>query len=132
MTTNVSLIGGETMTKSFKQSGFFSTVRATCSLYSWLVLATVVAMGVGPVSAASISPLNIIATFDSSITSDPNAAAIEGAINSAISFYDTTFTTATAAPIGVAIDFQEMSSGLGQSNTTLYKVSYQSFINALT
>jgi hypothetical protein len=72
--------------------------------------------------------LVITATFDSSITSDPNAAAIETTINSAINFYQTTFSN----PINVTIDFQEMTTGLGQSNTTLYKETYQSFINDLT
>src|ERR1035438_336067 len=83
-------------------------------------------------SAGSLSPLTITPTFESSITSDSNAAAIEATINAAIGFYTSTFTTATASPINVTIDFQEMSTGLGQSSTTLYKVSYQSFINALT
>ncbi len=94
------------------------------------ILAMVLAIGALPVRADVA--LNIIPTFDSSITSDPNAAAIEGTINQAISFYENTFTTHTASPIGVTIDFKEMTTGLGQSNTTLYKVSYQSFINALT
>jgi hypothetical protein len=94
------------------------------------ILAMVLAIGALP--ARADVALNIIPTFDSSITSDPNAAAIEGTINQAISFYENTFTTHTAAPIGVTIDFKEMTTGLGQSNTTLYKVSYQSFINALT
>ena len=75
--------------------------------------------------------LNIIPTFDSSITSDVNAAAIEGTINSAITYYQNTFTTATVAPINVTIDFKEMGSGLGSSNTTLYKVDYTTFITAL-
>lgn len=72
--------------------------------------------------------LIITPTFDSTITSDPNAASIEATINSAISFYEATFSNA----VNVTIDFGEMSSGLGQSNTTLYKVGYQGFINNLT
>jgi hypothetical protein len=95
-----------------------------------MILAIVLAISAVPAHADVA--LNIIATFDSTIASDPNAAAIEATINQAISFYETTFTTHTAAPIGVTIDFKEMATGLGQSNTTLYKVSYQSFINALT
>jgi hypothetical protein len=71
--------------------------------------------------------LLITPTFDSSITGDPNAASIESTINSAINFYETTFSNA----VNVTIDFQE-GGGLGQSNTTLYKVTYQSFINKLT
>jgi hypothetical protein len=70
--------------------------------------------------------LIIIPTYDSTITSDPNAAAIEGVINSAIQTYQNAF----ANPITVTIDFQSMNGGLGQSNTTLYKLSYLSFYNA--
>jgi hypothetical protein len=66
-------------------------------------------------------------TFGSSITSDPNAAAIEATINQAIAVYQNAFSD----PITVTIMFNEMSTGLGQSNTTLYKIAYQTFINAL-
>ena len=83
-----------------------------------------------PAGASIISPLTITPTFDSSITSDPNAASIEASIDAAISFYTTTLTTATVSPIDVTIDFKE-GGGLGASSTTLYKVTYQSFINAL-
>ena len=71
--------------------------------------------------------LVITPTFDSSITSDPNAASIEGVINTAISTYEADFTD----PINITIKFQEMTSGLGQSNTTLYKINYSDFYNAL-
>jgi hypothetical protein len=122
------------MTVSFTRGSFFSTGEAMRgSARAWLVfpmiMATVLTIGAG--RARADVALNIIATFDSSITSDPNALAIESTINSAINFYDTTFTTHTAAPIGVTIDFKEMGSGLGQSNTYLYQVSYNSFITAL-
>jgi len=71
--------------------------------------------------------LVITPTFASNITGDPNAAAIEGVINSAINTYQTTFTD----PINVTIQFNEMTTGLGQSNTTLYKLSYSTFSTAL-
>ena len=71
--------------------------------------------------------LVIGATFDSTITSDPNAAAIEGVINTAIGTYESTFSD----PITVSIDFKEMLSGLGESITGFYKESYTSFITAL-
>jgi hypothetical protein len=90
-----------------------------------------VALAAGALPARADVALNIIPTFDSSITGDANAAAIEGTINQAISFYESTFTTHTAAPIGVTIKFQE-GGGLGGSSTGLYKVDYSSFINALT
>jgi hypothetical protein len=72
------------------------------------------------------SNLTITPTFDSSITSDPNAAAIEGIINSAISSYEADFSN----PIDVTIDLQEMTSGLGQSSTTLYTLPYSTFFSA--
>ena len=71
--------------------------------------------------------LVITPTFDSTITSDPNAAAVEGVINTAINTYEADFSD----PINVTIKFQEMTSGLGQSNTTLYKINYSDFYNAL-
>jgi hypothetical protein len=64
-------------------------------------------------------------TFDSTITSDPNAAAIEGVINQAIGNYETYFSN----PITVTIDFEEMTTGLGHSNWWYYTMSYQTFYN---
>jgi hypothetical protein len=71
--------------------------------------------------------LVINATFDSSITSLPNAAAIEGAINSAIKVLEQNISTS----IKVSVDFQNMPSGLGQSQTTEYGISYFDYYNAL-
>jgi hypothetical protein len=75
--------------------------------------------------------LTITPTFDSSIAGDPNATAIEGTINSAIAYYDSTFTT-KFAPINVAITFQKMSSGLGESIKPVFTGPYTSFIAQLT
>ena len=97
---------------------------------SRVITAMVLAVSAVPATASVISPLTITPTFDSSITSDPNGGSIEASINAAINFYTTTLTTATASPIDVTIDFKE-GGGLGGSNTTLYKESYQGFINAL-
>jgi PEP-CTERM motif len=66
--------------------------------------------------------------FDTSITSDSNAVAIEAAINSAIGIYQNTFSD----NITVTIQFQEMSSGLGQSSTAFANVTYASYLSALT
>ena len=66
--------------------------------------------------------LTITPTFDVSITSDANAAAIESTINSAINIYQSTFSD----PINVTIQFKEMTSGLGMSNTWIYKLNYNS------
>jgi hypothetical protein len=76
--------------------------------------------------------LNIIPTFDSSITGNANHAAIEGTINSAIAYYESTFTTKTAAPISVTILFQDMGGGLGQSTTGYYISTYTDYLAALT
>jgi hypothetical protein len=66
-------------------------------------------------------------TFDSTITSDPNAAAIEGTINTAISTYESTFSN----NITVNITFKEMTTGLGMSNFTVFTVPYTRFLAAL-
>jgi hypothetical protein len=71
--------------------------------------------------------LIITPTFDSSITSDPNAAAIEGVIDSAIAVYERDFSDS----IDVTIDYKEMTSGLGHSSWYYYTISYQTYINHL-
>ena len=78
------------------------------------------------------SLITITPTFDTTITSDPHAAAIESTINAAINYYDTTFTTGFS-PLTVNITFQENNSpgSLGSSLTNVFKVSYSSFISAL-
>lgn len=80
-------------------------------------------LAVSPVLAG---PFTITPTFDGSITSDPNAVSIEAAINSAISVYENLFSN----PVNVTIDFQEMSSGLGESTKNLYSISYPLFYSA--
>ncbi len=92
-------------------------------LVGWLTAAAFGAL----LSAPSAEALIISPTFESSITGDANAAAIEATINTAINIYNTTFTD----PITVTIQFGEMSSGLGQSLTGLYGPSYTNFITAL-
>jgi len=72
--------------------------------------------------------LVILPTFDSTITSDPNAAAIEGTINTAIGIFETDF----ADPISVAITFREKTTGLGGSSTFFGNVSYAEYLTALT
>jgi hypothetical protein len=71
--------------------------------------------------------LTIVPTFDTSITSDPNSAKIQAAINAAIQVYQTNFSDS----VTVNILFKQMSSGLGQSSTYYNDVSYSSFISAL-
>jgi hypothetical protein len=80
---------------------------------------------------AAVAPaqaqLTILPTFDPSITNDPNAAAIEGAINAAINAVETPFSN----PITVKIYFSEINSGLGQSETSLFGSSYFNYYNAI-
>ncbi|HZW31213.1 MAG TPA: NF038122 family metalloprotease [Isosphaeraceae bacterium] len=87
----------------------------------------VVFLGIG--APAHAGNLVIVPTFDSSITNDPNAAAIEAAINSAIGVFESDLTTQT--PVTVTIYFQEMSSGLGESSTYINTISYYQYYNAL-
>jgi hypothetical protein len=93
-------------------------------------LRDVLAASLAVVLLGSVAParagLTITPTFDSSITSDPNAAAIEGAINAAISVYENTFSN----NINVTIYFQE-GGGLGESGKELYFTPYSSFRSAL-
>lgn len=66
-------------------------------------------------------------TWDSTITSDPDAATIMNTISNAILVYETKYSD----PITVNITFAEMGGGLGQSSTFFNTVSYSSFYNAL-
>ena len=65
--------------------------------------------GAGPAQGNLV----INATFDSTITGDPNAATIESTINSAIALYEASFSD----PVTVTINFQEMAGGLGQNSS---------------
>ncbi|MFO0950653.1 MAG: NF038122 family metalloprotease [Isosphaeraceae bacterium] len=69
----------------------------------------------------------ITPTFGATINSDPNSAAIKATINAAIADYAANFSD----PINVAIEFNGMTSGLGQSNTGFYNVAYSTFLTAL-
>jgi len=71
--------------------------------------------------------VTIIPTFDSSITSDPNAATIEATINAAISVYRQNFSD----QITVNFEFAEMSSGLGDNSSSGIVTSYLSYRAAL-
>jgi hypothetical protein len=65
-------------------------------------------------------------TFDTSITSDGNAALIEATINQAISFYEAHITTG----ITVNITYKEMGGGLGESTTFFSTISYSQYLSA--
>jgi hypothetical protein len=84
------------------------------------------ALAVGAAIPAQAN-ISFNATFDSTITSDPNAAAIEATINQAIAFYEANITNNTT----VNITFGEMTSGLGQSSTFFGTITYAQYLSAL-
>ncbi|HEV2319541.1 MAG TPA: NF038122 family metalloprotease, partial [Verrucomicrobiae bacterium] len=101
--------------------------------YYWQVNARIGSAG-GPWSsiwnyttANSPAGLTILPVFDSSITSDPQAVAIESTIQAACALYQRNFSD----PITVSITFQEMNSGLGQSSWAYYAFSYSAYRAAL-
>jgi hypothetical protein len=71
--------------------------------------------------------LVIVPIWDTTITSDPNAATIESTIMMAIQLYEARF----ADPITVSIQFEEMSDGLGESQWSYYNIPYSQFLSAL-
>lgn len=76
---------------------------------------------------AAIANITIVPTFDSTITSDPNASQIIATINQTIQIYQADL----ADNISVTIKFQEMTSGLGQSNWWYYNIPYAQYRTAL-
>jgi hypothetical protein len=114
-------------------------VRLATSKHAWMSLRLIplvslaIALAAGTPAHANglvINPTFVSTdlTFGTSIASDPNAAAIESTINSAIAFYETTFSNS----ITVNIEFDEMTTGLGASSTFFEKVSYKDYLAALT
>ncbi len=77
--------------------------------------------------ATSSGALVIIPVWDSSITSDPNAATITNTIKMAIQFYEARF----ADPITVSIEFQETNVSLGVQTFYYYPITYNEFISSL-
>jgi hypothetical protein len=95
-------------------------------------LAGTVGLGLAFAGLFSFAPqaqagLIVNVTFDSTITSDPNAILIENAINQAMNFYETAITT----PITIGVKFSEMGSGLGQSSTFFSTITYNQYLAAL-
>ena len=71
--------------------------------------------------------LIITPVFDSSITNDSSAAAIEAAINTAIADVESKFSD----PITVTINFATMTGGLGENDTYSANIYYSRFLTAL-
>jgi hypothetical protein len=90
-----------------------------------------------PITTEPTTGLTIHATFDSSITNNSNAAAIEAMINRAIAFYESLFSD----PITAEIRFRYASTGpdgtplpqgtVSQSYYVIYTMSWSAFIDAL-
>jgi hypothetical protein len=97
------------------------------SSYSEIITATTVAT----------TGLVIHPTFDSSITNNPNAAAIQATINRAISFHESLFSD----PITIQIRFRYATNGedgmplppraLAQTDIVLYRIPWNTYISAL-
>ena len=90
------------------------------------------AMTTVPTTGLTIHP-----TFDSSITGNPNAAAIQAMINRTIAIYESLFSD----PITIQIRFRYATTGpdgsplphgaVSQSDTTLYTIPWNTYISAL-
>jgi hypothetical protein len=95
----------------------------------WMVFPAIVAVALVWTASPARASLLINPTFGASITNDPNAAVIEGAINAGIAAIEGDITSPNA--LTVTILFNTMNSGLGQSSTSVYGVSYQDYYNTL-
>jgi hypothetical protein len=84
--------------------------------------------GISPGSVFA-SNLTITPTFDSSITGLANASGVEAAINATIAAIEKDITS--NAPVNVKIDFNNSSTGLGNSLTPQESISYSSYLSLL-
>ena len=103
--------------------------RTTPAAGAYALVAMVTLCAVSPGRARA--NLTITPTFDSSITSDPNAAAIEGTINSAIGVLESDIST----PITVSVYFQatpeDVEFDVFDNNTSQAVSSYYDYYNQL-
>ncbi len=79
------------------------------------------------VGASAGAGLTIIPIFDTTITSDPQAATIESTINSAIAAYESDFSDS----ITVSIKFEEVNTGIGLCNRYSSAFLYSDYVSAL-
>jgi hypothetical protein len=93
-----------------------------------LILASL-ALGYMAGGSAAHAQLTITPTFDSSITSLPDATTIEASINTDISTLESYVTTPN--PDNVTIDFKNINTGLGQSLTPQADLDYSSYLSGL-
>jgi len=114
--------------------------RGTTYYYRVRAYGATAPTGYSETSAITTAPttgLTIHPTFDSSITGNPNAAAIQAMINRAISFHESLFSDpitiqirfryATTAPDGMPLPMGT----LARSDILLYRIPWSSYISAL-
>jgi len=113
--------------RSIAHNRRFALPRIAPGAYALVAMVALCAVSPGRAHAN----LTITPTFDSTITSDPNAAAIEGTINSAIGVLEADIST----PITVSVYFQATPEDVEferfTNNTTQFWASYYDYYNAL-
>jgi hypothetical protein len=77
--------------------------------------------------SSGVGALKITPSFDTSITSDPQAATIIATINSAIALFQSSYSD----PINVTITFQKIAGGVGANSTYYRDLPYSSYRAAL-
>lgn len=97
------------------------------TMQSSLRVGALLAVGAFALLGESAHALNIVATYDSSITGLSNSAAVQANINSAVAFYNAKFSN----NITVRITFTNQTSGLGGSSSNFTNLSYSSVRTAL-
>jgi hypothetical protein len=133
----LALSGGPALTPEITSAQAAGDRPATFAQITHVVLPSPDARAVHPPEANSddVAPqssnlvsagLTITATFDTTITSDPNAAAIESTINTAIAIVQSQFSD----PIIVSIKFTT-GGGLGASSSWYATLPYGTFLGAL-
>ncbi|MGD0140099.1 MAG: NF038122 family metalloprotease [Tepidisphaeraceae bacterium] len=113
--------------RSIAHNRRFALPRIARGAYALVAMVALCAVSPGRAHAN----LTITPTFDSSITNDPNAAAIEGTINSAIGVLESDIST----PITVSVYFQatpeDVEFDVFSNTTTQFWASYYDYYNAL-
>ena len=91
------------------------------------IVFVLVGICIGIFASTPAHALEIIPSWDSSITNDPNAVTIENTINTAIQFYEARFSN----PITVTITFKEMTNGLSHSSWYYWSIPYSQYLTNL-
>lgn len=100
------------------------------TVFHRIVLAGIVVVATSGALSTPAAAVIIVPTFDSSITSQPNAAAIEQDVDYAIFTVSRLYTNNITVPI--TFSFLPLGdAGAAQSSTYLDQVSYGNYINAL-